>query len=198
MPDTFIVLDGPDGAGTSTQSRLLAEYLQQEGRNVVLTAEPTDGPVGKRIRELLREGTMDPMELQLLFCDDRAWHVEHVIEPALRDDKTVVSDRYWYSTIAYAEAQGLHTTPLLELNKKFVQPSAVIFTLPPLSVCMERMQKRGQKDLFEYEELQQKVHEAYHRLAKNNPSIHVVDTSVSKDEAAHAISNIIQQSKNAY
>ncbi len=187
MPGTFIVLDGPDGAGTTTQARLLSERLEKEGHSVVLTAEPTDGPIGEWIRELLRSGTMTPLALQILFSADRARHIETVIEPALKAGKVIVSDRYWYSTIAYAEAQGLDTTPLLELNKNFIQPSAVIFTLPPLSVCLERMKKRAEKDVFEQEDMQKKVHAAYRRLADEDRTIEIVDTSLSKEESSAAV-----------
>ena len=193
MPGTFIVLDGPDGAGTTTQAKLLAERLEKEGRSVVRTAEPTDGPIGTWIRELLRDGTMTPMALQILFSADRARHIETVIEPALKAGKVVLTDRYWYSTIAYAEAQGLDISPLLELNKKFIQPSAVVFTLPPLSVCLERIQKRTEKDVFEQEEMQKKVHAAYRRLADADRTIAVIDTSMAKEESSAAVYEAIKR-----
>lgn len=189
MPRLFIVLDGPDASGTSTHSGLLAERLRANGHDVLLTAEPTGGPVGAQIREYLKNGEADPMELQKLFTSDRAWHVKNVIEPALKDEKIVVSDRYWYSTIVYAAAQGLDLTELKKLNEAFVKPDLVLFTLPPLVVSLTRMAKRSQKEIFEREELQRKIHEGYVRMAQEDPSITVIDTSGEKKIVAEQIWN---------
>lgn len=194
----FLVLDGPDASGTSTHAALLAQRLRKEGYEVVLTSEPTDGPVGKQIREFLKTQASlpadrpDPMELQLLFTQDRSWHVEHVIAPALKAGKTVICDRYWHSTIVYAQAQGLDATELKKLNNKFIQPDVVIFTLPPLSVSLERMGQRSEREFFEREDLQRTIHEGYARMAKENPSIRVIDTSASKEEVAEEIWKSVQ------
>ena len=193
MP-AFIVLDGPDGSGTSTHAKLLAERLQKEGYAVLLTAEPTDGPVGIQIRELLHNEAMDPMSLQLLFTTDRAWHVKEVIAPALAEGKIVVCDRYWYSTVVYAEAQGLHSDPLLDLNKKFIQPDIAIFTMPPLEISLKRVMKRPTQEIFEKEELQRNIYGGYLELAAKHPSIvSTVDTSGEKQAVAEEIWNIVQK-----
>ena len=192
MPGTFIVLDGPDATGTSTHARLLAERLHSEGHDVLLTSEPTDGPVGKQIRQYLSTGEADPLELQMLFTEDRAWHVEHVIAPALAEGKIVICDRYSPSTIVYAGAQGLPSSQITLLNTKFVQPDCTIFTLPPLEVAMRRLAKRAQKEIFEREEFQQKIHEGYLAYAKANPGVRVVDTSGEKTEVAEQIWGIVK------
>ncbi|MSR86685.1 dTMP kinase [Candidatus Peribacteria bacterium] len=186
----FIVLDGPDATGTTTHAELLAARLTKEGHSVLLTSEPTDGPIGKQIRQALRAGTMDPMELQLLFTKDRAWHVEHVIEPALKAGKIVVCDRYWHSTIIYAGAQGLDSTELKKLNNAFIQPSLVFFTLPPIEVSLKRMAKRTEKEIFEKEEMQRKIHDGYANLAKEQNGIRVIDTSGDKGATAETIYRI--------
>lgn len=194
---TFIVLDGPDATGTSTHAMLLAERLQKGGHDVLLISEPTDGPVGKKIKEYLksgeatggrdRRGMADPMALQMMFTRDREWHVKNEIEPALNAGKIVVCDRYWYSTIAYAAAQNLPIDELKELNSKFIQPDCVIFTLPPLEVALKRMMTRASNDIFEHEHLQQLIHRAYRSLAEEDPLIRVIDTSGSKEHAAEEI-----------
>jgi dTMP kinase len=221
MPALFIVLDGPDASGTTTHAHLLAERLKQEGHDVVLTSEPTDGPVGKQIREFLSNGEADPMELQLLFTSDRAWHVKNVIEPALKAGNIVVCDRYIYSTIIYAEAQGLPSAELQNLNKNFIQPNVTILTLPPIEISLQRIKKRADKDIFEREDFQQKVHLGYQKIAnfyqidnsvetfirwrypltrifsfyrhfaKKIPQLYRVDTSGSKDAAAEKIWGIV-------
>ena len=79
MTGKFIVFEGPDGSGTSYHSRMLAQTLRNEGKNVLLTAEPTSGPIGTLIRTTLKEGDGFPAEsLQLLFCADRAWHQREI------------------------------------------------------------------------------------------------------------------------
>ena len=188
----FLVLDGPDASGTTTHCKLLAERLRSEGHDVVLTSEPTDGPTGKEIRDYLKTGNVDPMELQMLFTKDREWHVENVITPALAAGKTVISDRYWFSTIIYAEAQGLDSTKLKFLNMKFPEPDGVIFTLPPVELSLSRIKKRAAKDFFEREEFQRKIHEGYARMAEGSPLIHVIDTSGEKSEVAEKIWGIVK------
>lgn len=192
MPGLFIVLDGPDAAGTSTHVQLLAGRLQAAGRPVLATSEPTDGPVGKQIREFLKTGEADPMALQLLFTSDRAWHVKNVLEPALKEGKIVVCDRYWHSTIIYAEAQELETAKLKSLNTSFLQPDCVIFTLPSLDICLERLARRSEKEVFEKEDLQKKIHAGYAAMAKNDPAIRVVDTSGKKEDSAGEIWEIVK------
>jgi len=184
---TFIVIDGPDAAGTTLHSRLLAERLGKEGKDVLLTTEPTDGPVGRWIRALLKEKTVSSSTLQLLFTADRAWHVEQVILPALQAGKTVVSDRYTFSTVAYGMALGLDGPWLEDVNRNFPKPDTVIFTLPPLAVCLERLGRREQHDFLESRELQEHIHAAYRKLAESDPSIDVVNTESSKEEASEAV-----------
>lgn len=194
MTPLFIVLEGPDGSGTTTQSALLAEKLRNEGYAVTLTAEPTDGVIGRWIREQLRGGTkLDPAALQLMFCADRAQHVEEVIKPALARGEVVVCDRYSPSTLVYSEAQGIDSGWLQDLNKHFIQTGCMIFTLPPLNVCLERIGKRSGRELFETEELQRRIHEGYAKIAAADRSIAVVDTSGSKQESSQQIWDIVQR-----
>ncbi len=192
MTPLFIVLDGPDGSGTSTHAELLAARLKEAGHDVFLTAEPTEGPMGRYIRDLLKKGDVDPMELQKMFCMDREWHMKEEIEPALKEGKIVICDRYSPSTIIYAEAQGLDSKGLKLLNDKFRKPDCMIFTIPPLEVSLSRIARRPEKEFFEKEELQKKIHEGYVSMAKNDPAIHVVDTSGSKETAAGKIGEIVQ------
>lgn len=188
----FIVLDGPDGSGTTKQCQLLVENLQREGCDSLATVEPTNGLIGRWIRTILRQGnTIDPAALQLLFCADRAEH-QKKIRDALREGKTVVCDRYSTSTIAYGEALGLDVIWFEEINKQFIKPDLLFFTLPSLSVCKERVAKRMQKDSLEDDDLQNKVYRAYEKLAKADRSIHLIDTSKSKEENAKDVLEIVK------
>lgn len=190
MVPRFIVLEGPDGSGTTTHAALLAERLRRDGSEVLLTAEPTNGPVGKFLRTALSVGGMPADALQLLFSADRAWHVEAEIGPALKRGATVISDRYALSTIAYGKALGLEEQWLSSLGIRFVQPDMQIILLPPSSVCMNRWKRRSKLDILEKEPFQHDVHEQYRLLAKQH-GMRVVDTSGDKDDVADRIYAIV-------
>lgn len=182
----FIVFDGPDGSGTTRQSKIFAQKLREEGFDVVLTAEPTDSPFGDEIRDMLKRDSMpSPKAIQLLFTADRANHVETVIEPALREGKFVVCDRYSLSTIVYGAAQGIDKAWLREVNRDFPQPNITFITLPPFDVCMQRIGRRQEQDMFEKENFQRRVYEEYKAL--EDPNVFFVDTSGSKQESANMI-----------
>lgn len=99
----FIVLDGVEGCGKSTQEWLLREHLSARGQAVVVTCEPGATPIGKRLRDLLlrEQAAMTPLTETFLFCADRAEHVAQVIAPALAAGKWVICDRFSSSTAAY-------------------------------------------------------------------------------------------------
>lgn len=188
MSGRFIVLEGPDGSGTTTHSKLLAEALRAKGEDVLLTAEPTDCSIGKFIREQLKLKTIEsPSALQLLFCADRAWHIEKVIKPALAAGKTVISDRYVVSTLVYGEALGLDPDWLIQVNTPFVEPDVLIFAMPPLRVCLDRIQKRTQLDVFENDKFQKKVYDLYEKAAAEDPSAVMIDTGGDKHVVAAQI-----------
>ncbi|MFH0770399.1 MAG: dTMP kinase [Candidatus Peregrinibacteria bacterium] len=188
MTGTFIVLEGPDGCGTTLHTALLAEKLRAEGRTVITTFEPTDGQIGSTIRTALQSHqSFDSTELQQKFCADRAWHIEHVILPALRRGETVISDRYISSTLAYGEALDIPLDKLKKMNKNFIQPDRLFFLLPPIEVCRERLQKRSSLDALENLAFQGKVYANYQRMAEEDPAIIVIDTSGEKEEVAKTI-----------
>ncbi len=194
MSGFFIVFEGPDGAGTTTHSEWLADALRRKGKDVLLTAEPSEGPVGQHIRsELKAHSGITPREYQELFVNDRAWHVEHIIKPALRKGAIVISDRYVPSTLIYGASQGLPQEWLHEMNKDFLKPDLMIFTLPPVEVCWARVSKRPEKDSFEQQDLQKKIHQAYVDMANADSSIRVIDTSGEKDVVEEQIRTLVTQ-----
>lgn len=193
MKGRFIVLEGPDGSGTTTHSALLAETLRAKGEDVLLTAEPTDSTIGKFIREQLKTKTIEsPSALQLLFCADRAWHIENVIKPALAAGKTVISDRYVISTLIYGEALGLDPDWLVRVNTPFLEPDVMIIALPPLHVCLERIMKRKQLDVFENTRFQKLVYDLYEKVGAEDPGVRMIDTSGTLDTAAQRIFDAVQ------
>lgn len=167
----FIVFEGLDGAGRSTQVELLDKALTAEGYDVLSTKEPTGiSESGKKIKQILRGETfVSPEELQELFSQDRAWHLETIIEPHLRkSEKTIViSDRYFFSSFAFGEASGANLEWLFELNKDFLLPDMLFFVEVRPEICMERIESRGQaKELMERKELLEKVSVNYQNILK--------------------------------
>jgi len=151
----LIAFEGIDGTGKSTQIGLLAESLREMGQSVQLTREPTDGPVGQRIRELYasRAEVTHEEELQL-FIDDRRQHVEEVIQPALAAGRIVLTDRYYLSTAAYQGAGGLDPQEIIRRNEVFAPvPDLVMLLVLPPALGIERIRTlRGEAlNAFEQE-----------------------------------------------
>jgi dTMP kinase len=126
-----------------------------------------------------------PDATQLLFCADRAQHVHTVIEPALQNGVTVISDRYALSTIIYGAVQGIDPAWLRQINERFIQPDMTFITLPPFEVCAERMGKRDVHDHYEKNGLPRKIYDAYAALSEQH--IYAIDTSGRKEDVAEEI-----------
>jgi dTMP kinase len=182
----FIVLEGVDGCGKSTHAKLLVEWLKGKGRNVFLTAEPTDGRVGQLIREVLSgQVRVDPKTLALLFTADRVEHVKE-IRQALEEGITVVSDRYYYSTVAYQAAQGVDRQWLLELNKFALKPNLVIWLDVDPAVSAGRT---STGEIFEKKEFLEKVRGEYKRF----PTMKKVDSSRQKETVQEEIRAMVER-----
>jgi dTMP kinase len=159
----FIVFEGIDGCGKSTQAKMLAEWLENKGIPVFLTAEPTKTKLGGLIREILSgKESIDPAALALLFTADRYEHLATEILPALADGKIVICERYYYSTIAYQVAQGVDRTWIFELNKYATNPNLVIFVDVKPKVAVSR--KAGE-EIFEERAFLEKVYAEYVKFA---------------------------------
>jgi dTMP kinase len=154
----FITLEGPEGAGKSTNREYLAERLREQGVDVVLTREPGGTPLAERIRELLLDPSDEPMaadtELLLVFAA-RAQHLQQVIRPALAKGCVVLCDRFTDATYAYqGGGRGLSIERIAQLEQ-FVQGElrpdlTLIFDLP-VEVGLARAAARGRLDRFEQE-----------------------------------------------
>ncbi len=166
----FVVLEGLDGAGTTTQARLLGARLRETGRRVHVTAEPSGGPIGALVRQVLSrrlvggrgEGEFDPAALALLFAADRLDHVAAEIAPKLADGVDVVSDRFTLSSLAY---QGL-TTGDLEwveaINGRASVPDVTIFLHARADVALRRRHAAStDAELFEVSAFQREVEKSY-------------------------------------
>jgi len=163
----FIVVEGPDGSGHTTQSKLLLDFLANKGFDVVLTKEPTErNETGKKIKAALKGNfKINSFELQKLFTQDRQWHLENEIIPDLKKGKIVISDRYCFSTFAYGEAEGVNLEELIRLNNSFLLPDITFILEVDPKICLERIEKRREeKEIFEKEEKLEKVLENYRKF----------------------------------
>ncbi|MBT6854402.1 MAG: dTMP kinase [Nitrospina sp.] len=150
---TLIVFEGIDGTGKSTQCGLLAKSLSEmEVPNIAL-AEPTRGAWGMKIRKLLSDGRqgISPQEELSWFINDRKEDIEKNIMPALKENKVVLMDRYYFSTAAYQGALGLEPDQIRLENEKFAPvPDRVLIFLTSPEKCLERIESsRDQKSAFE-------------------------------------------------
>jgi len=199
---TFIVIEGIDGAGKSTQAKLLAEWFEKKGYEVVLTKEPTDTAFGKLIRRLVltggKEGIIDGARISheaeaLLFAADRAEHVHKLIKPSLEAGKVVISDRYFYSSLAYQWARGLDLEWLIDLNRFAIRPDLVILLDLPVKESMKRINGRSIKTEFDkIVELQKKVRENYLELAGRFPEIKIVNAMASVEDIHNDIVALVE------
>ncbi|MBN1390018.1 MAG: dTMP kinase [Candidatus Thermoplasmatota archaeon] len=197
---SFIVIEGIDGCGKGTQARLLYEHLKELGKDVVLTAEPTKGPLGKLIREHLQDPFLDDGALALLFAADRIEHLDKVVRPALEAGKIVISDRYVYSSIAY-QGQRVDLDWVSEINKYSDRPTIAILLDITVQLAQRRMKERGDEmEYFEVDnDLQEGVRKAFIELSRGRhlpdslkTKWFVVDASERKVEIADKIRDAVE------
>ncbi len=164
----FLCIDGLDGCGKSTHMKLLAKWLRSQGHEVVATDEPTDGPIGRIIKRMLKEGPKLPVTTEaLLFAADRLQHVMGVIKPALKTGKLVLSERYVYSSFAYQSARGARMSWLASINKHVPKPDLAVLIDVPVETSLARMKPTRKLDKFERDlQLQHRVRRNYLRIAK--------------------------------
>lgn len=187
----FIVLEGIDGTGKSTQSGLLAEWFRSQGREVVASREPTDGPWGTKIRATALTGRLSPEEELDLFLKDRRQHVEELIAPALAAGKVVILDRYYFSTMAYQGSRGFDPAEIRRQNEAFAPRPDLLFILDlDVDSALARIGGRGDTaNEFEKRDSLAKCREIFMAL-KEEPFVHVVSTDEGPEKVQAAIREI--------
>lgn len=179
----LVAFEGLDGSGKSTQVARLATRLERSGVDVVVTGEPTDGPVGRRIRTMLRTGEVVSPELELTwFTQDRRTHVAEVIEPALAAGQVVITDRYYLSTVAYQGAHGLDSSRVLaDCEAEFPAPDLVLLLVLDPAEGVARVKARGGSSdpEFEREEFLARVADVFAGLELD--VVERIDASESPD-----------------
>jgi dTMP kinase len=209
----FIVLEGVDGAGTTTHTRILCEALSARGLPVRSTREPSDGPVGVLIRQILTgrvvvpgiSGTRPPSwtTMALLFAADRVDHIEAEIIPNLMDGVTILSDRYDHSSVAYqslsAGDDGDAVGWVKALNRHAKRPDlTIVLDIPPEVAERRRIDRRRGRELYDDEDLQRSLATFYSNIETHFPddSIVHVDANRSIDEVAADVMAAVRELRN--
>lgn len=145
MKGLFIVIEGIDGTGKSTQAKKLAQWFEQQGRSVVLSREPTNGPWGQAVREAASTNRLAPEQELEYFLKDRLEHVTNLIRPALAEGKVVILDRYYFSTMAYQGARGFDPAVIREKNEAFAPiPDLLLIMDLNVDAALSRIGVRGE------------------------------------------------------
>jgi dTMP kinase len=185
----FIVIEGLDGSGKTTQATLLAKKLSQSYK-VILTAEPSQCKIGTFIREgCLYEDKRLPIEAEaLLFAADRFEHMQKEIKPALDEGKLVICDRYVYSSLAYQGSAGLSLDWIKTINARALQPDFSVFIDVAPERVLERLQRK--KSVMETLETQQKVRAVYLKFFEKGELVRV-DGDKPKEVVADELYTVV-------
>ena len=193
---TFIVLEGGEGSGKSTQGARLASWITDRGHEVVSTFEPGDTKMGAQMREVLLHGDapLDPRAELLLMLADRAQHVTEVIRPALARGAVVISDRYTPSTLAYqGVGRALGVEAVEQLNAFAtggLEPDVVILLDVPDDVAEARVAAERDRVERAGAGFHARVRAAYRELARER-GWRVVDGSGSPDDVALRVQDAV-------
>ena len=196
MIGVLVNLEGIDGCGKSTQSKLLLEKLEGEGEKVIILKEPTKKPHGQKLWDVLHgKRKASNEEILELFVLDRKQHVEEKIQPALDDGAVVLMDRYYYSSMAYQVAGGIDVEEIREKHVFAPKPDVVLIFDLPVSIALERVKGHSDADEFEKEEHLEKVREAYLDL-ENDPLVRIVDATGTPEEIFGNVWKLVSEVRN--
>ncbi len=200
----FIVFEGLDGAGTTTQAKMLRDHLNSPGAGnseAVFTCEPTDFLTGRTIRALLNGPEFaEPWTLALLFAADRHEHLHRPdtgILSNLEGGRAVISDRYLFSSLAYqgafADFESVET-----LNHQFPLPEHLIFIDTPRKTALRRLEGRATRDSLETDGVQQRAEEVYRQVisdfeALDRIAVHRIDGSLDVETISGQIQRIFDR-----
>lgn len=200
MQGLFITFEGPDGCGKTTQMKLLAEYLEKKGEEVVLTREPGGKGLGEKVREILLnyDGEVSDRCESFLFLADRAQNIDIIVNPAVKAGKIVLCDRHIDSTVAYqGYGRGLDIERINMLNSLATngkKPDLTFVFDVDVETSMKRVGK--EKDRMESAgiDFHNRVRQGYLELAKQEPQrIKVIDATKSIEEIHDEVINILKK-----
>jgi dTMP kinase len=199
-PPLFIVLEGIDGSGTTTQLGLLERHLHGRGRRVHATREPSQGPIGRLLREILLGGhksaagaPVDGLAMALLFAADRRDHLAREITPALEGGADVISDRYLLSSLAY-QAQEAERDWVAGLARDLRVPDLTLLLDLPVEVAAARRHAAGRPDeRYDADAVQTRVAARYRELCAGDPRAVTLDAGKSVAEVAAAVAATVDR-----
>jgi len=202
----FITVEGGEGGGKSTNMSYISDYLTSKGHEVVVTREPGGTPLGEKLRAVLLDKTITEMdystELLLMFAA-RAQHIAEVIQPALKQGKWVLCDRFTDATYAYQGGGRDIPMEKIAVLEEWVQgdlrPDLTILLDIPVQEGMKRAALRGEKDRFEQERISffEKVRESYLSMAKQQPNRYrVIDAAQGLEKVQSDIQQILDKAAN--
>jgi len=209
FPGIFVVVEGIDGSGSTTHTKLLGKELRRRGLKVMETCEPSAGPIGALVRQVLQRrlfvaDAAGPRAfawstMALLFAADRMDHLDSTIVPALRDGFVVLSDRYDLSSLAYQSVTapgGDRVVPWIrELNAAALRPDLTIVIDVPVEVAEERRRSRGGiEEMFESREIQSRLCAVYldaESLVPDDRVAHVHGVGAASDVAATILEAVV-------
>lgn len=185
---SFVVVEGPDGSGTTTQVNLLEERIGWKS-----TAEPTDFKSGRMVSEMISEGGFSAEAVALMFAADRKLHLEKKVEPALKNGENVVSDRYVYSSLVYQSVMGLDPQRIRSINKEIIRPDLTIVLDVGAEECLKRLGQRSEnpESVFERMEFQEDVVERYRDVSEAEDFVVVVDGEKDVEEVHQDIVDVL-------
>ena len=202
MKGLFIVMEGPDGSGKTTQINLLKEYLEEAGYECLITREPGGTVIGEEIRQLIlnpEHKEMSPVTEMLLYAASRAQLVHEVIGPALEEGKIVISDRFVDSSIVYqgiARKLGISTVSAVNApGIGIFRPDGIFFI--DLSEAEGLRRKKEQKNLDRMEQegidFHHMVSEGYRKVLSGRPEVMKIDGGRSIDTIQKKIRNHVDE-----
>ncbi len=189
----FIVFEGLDGSGQSTQAEMLTSYLKKRKVKAHLTKEPTNNLIGGLIRGRLQgDWKSTPECLQLLFAADRAHHLDREVAPLLKKGVNVICDRYFFSSIAFGSLEIDDWEWLKSINKRFISPDIVFYLKVSPKTCIKRIsENRFSFELFEKEKKLEVIEKSYKKIAKEYDFFQIIDGEKSISEVSEEINKQI-------
>ena len=193
----FIVFDGLNGGGKTTQMNKLADYLRSVGVEVHTTKNPWSSRWGTKLREEAAAGRRLPMEAELgHFLLDRKEWVEQILSPALDFGWVVLCDRYYYSTVAYQSARGYDAKTLLDVQQAmFPVPDLALHICVPVSLAQQRLRQRGDElDAYDNADTDVRIKQAFDQI--KSPQWKTIDGTKDEDTVHFEIWDLVKQMLN--
>ena len=200
-PGQFIVLDGPEGSGKTTQVERLIQWLREGGRQATAVRDPGSTPVSERIREVLLDNRLPEMDVRtevFLYMASRAEMVARIIRPALEVGLVVVSDRFVSSTVAYqGAAGGVDTTAIWDLGRLAcdgIEPDLTVILDMDVEAAFARLKREHDRIESRDRAYHEKVRQGFLAMARERPDrFVVVDAARPADEVARAIEEAVMR-----